>query len=182
MSALFVDTINEKTTNNGVEIPGHVLQVQQTVFKDSFSTSIGPNFAEVTGLRCNITPKSTSSKILIKASLCLASQYFSFRGRILRDGTAIDDSLGNQRGSNRKRVSYSYSQYYSGSSTQYDMIAGVVEYLDSPSTTSAVQYSIDLGGYSTSYAVYVNRTHNDNDGAAYFGTPISTMTLMEIGA
>ena len=57
MSTLFVDTINEKTTNNGVEIPGHVLQIQQTVFKDSVSTAIGPNFAEVTGLRCNITPK-----------------------------------------------------------------------------------------------------------------------------
>ena len=61
------------------------------------------------------------------------------------------------------------------------MIAGAVEYLDSPSTTSAVQYSIDLGGYSTSHTVYVNRTSNDSDTAAYFGTPISTMTLTEIG-
>ena len=181
MSTLFVDTINEKTTNNGVEIPGHVLQIQQTVFKDTFSTAIGPDFAEVTGLRCNITPKSTSSKILVKASLCLASQYFSFRGRILRDGTAIDDALGNQRGSNRKRVTYSYSQYYSGNSTQYDMIAGAVEYLDSPSTTSAVQYSLDLGGFSTSYAVHINRSHANNDAATYDGAPVSTLTLMEIG-
>ena len=164
-----------------MEIPGHVLQIQQTLFKDSFSTAIGPDFAEVTGLRCNITPKSTNSKILVRASLCLASNYFSFRGRILRDGTAIDDALGNQRGSNRKRVTYSYCQYMS-SNTQYDMIAGAVEYLDSPSTTSAVQYSIDIGGYSTSHTVYVNRTSNDTDGTSYFGTPISTMTLMEIGA
>ena len=29
MSTLFVDTINEKTTNNGVYIPGHVLQVKR---------------------------------------------------------------------------------------------------------------------------------------------------------
>jgi hypothetical protein len=158
-----------------------VLQVQQTVFKDTFSTSIGPNFAEVTGLRCNITPKSTNSKILIRFSLCLASQYFTFRGRILRDGTAIDDALGNQRGSNRRRVTFDYCQYYSGNSTVYDMIAGVVEYLDSPSTTSAVQYSIDLGGFSTSYAVYVNRTHNDLDATSYNGAPISTVTLTEIG-
>ena len=62
------------------------------------------------------------------------------------------------------------------------MIARAVEYLDSPSTSSAVQYSIDIGGYSTSYTVYVNRTHNDTDATTYFGTPISTMTLMEIGA
>ena len=29
MSTLFVDTINEKTSGNGVDIPGHVLQVKR---------------------------------------------------------------------------------------------------------------------------------------------------------
>ena len=182
MSTLFVDTINEKTTNNGVAIPGHVLQVQQTVFKDSFSTSIGENFVEVTGLRCNITPKSTNSKILIRFSLCLASQYWQVRGRILRDGSPLDDALGNQRGSNRIRVSYNYVKYDAGSSAPYDMTGYPVEHLDSPNTTSAIQYSIDIGGYNTNYAVYVNRSHNDTDQTTYYGTPISTVTLTEIGA
>ena len=181
MSTLFVDTINEKTTNNGVAIPGHVLQVQQTVFKDSFSTSIGPSFVEVTGLRCNITPKSTSSKILIRFSLCLASQYWQVRGRILRDGSPLDDALGNQRGSNRIRVSYNYIKYGDGTNTIYDMTGYPVEHLDSPNTTSAIQYSIDIGGYNTAYAVYVNRSHNDTDQTTYYGTPISTVTLTEIG-
>ena len=181
MSTLFVDTINEKTTNNGVEIPGHVLQVQQTVFKDSFSTSIGPSFAEVTGLRCNITPKSTSSKILIRFSLCIASQYWQVRGRILKDGSPLDDALGNQRGSNRLRVSYNYVKWGASSSAPYDMTGYPVEHLDSPNTTSAIQYSLDIGGYNTSYAVYVNRSHNDTDQTTYYGTPISTVTLTEIG-
>ena len=182
MSTLFVDTINEKTTNNGVEIPGHVLQVQQTVFKDTFSSSIGPSFVEVTGLRCNITPKSTSSKILIRFSLCLTSQYWQVRGRILRDGSPLDDALGNQRGSNRIRVSYNYIKYGNGSTTWgYDMSGYPVEHLDSPNTTSAIQYSIDIGGYNTSYAVYVNRNHSDTDQSEYIGSPISTVTLTEIG-
>ena len=30
MSTLFVDTINEKTSGNGVAIPGHVVQVVKT--------------------------------------------------------------------------------------------------------------------------------------------------------
>ena len=30
MSILKVDTINEKTSGNGVAIPGHVIQVQET--------------------------------------------------------------------------------------------------------------------------------------------------------
>ena len=181
MSTLFVDTINEKTTNNGVYIPGHVLQIQQTVFKDTFSTSIGSSFAEVTGLRCDITPKSTSSKILIKFSLCIASQYFQVRGRILKDGSPLDGALGNQRGSNRIRVSYNYVKYGDGTNTVYDMTGYPVEYLDSPNTTSAIQYSIDIGGYSTSYAVHVNRSHQDSDQSNYYGTPISTVTLTEIG-
>lgn len=182
MSTLFVDTINEKTTGNGIVIPGHVLQVKQTVFKDTFSTAIGPNFAEVTGLRCSITPKSTSSKILVRLSLVIASQYWQVRGRLLRDGTVIDGALGNQRGSNRKRVSFNYIKYGGGSSTSlYDMAGMPVEYLDSPATTSSVEYSLDIGGYSTSYTVYINRGHDDNDGTGYDGTPMSTMTLMEIG-
>ena len=181
MSTLFVDTINEKTTNNGIYIPGHVLQVQQTVFKDTFSTSVGPSFAEVTGLRCNITPKSTSSKILVRFSLNLSSQYYQTRGRILRDGSVIDGALGNTRGS-RVRVSFNYVKYSGGSSNStYDMAGVPVEYLDSPSTTSAVQYSLDLGGYSTSFAVHINRSHSDNDSSTYDGTPVSTLTLMEIG-
>ena len=182
MSTLFVDTINEKTTNNGVEIPGHVLQVQQTVYKDTQSSSIGPGFVEITGLRCNITPKSTSNKILIRFSLCLGSSYWQVRGRILRDGSPLDDALGNTRGV-RTRVTYNYIKYGNGSATTiYDMTGVPVEHLDSPATTSAIQYSIDMGGFNTSYPIYVNRNHNDTDQASYIGSPISTITLMEIGA
>ena len=47
MSILKVDTINEKTSGNGVAIPGHVIQVKQTVVKDTFSTAVGQGFAEV---------------------------------------------------------------------------------------------------------------------------------------
>lgn len=181
MSTLYVDTINEKTSGNGIYMPGHVLQVKQTVFKDTFSTSIGEGFAEVTGLRCSITPKSTSSKILVRLSLVIASQYWQVRGRILRDGTVIDGALGNTRGS-RTRVSFNYIKYGGGASNSvYDMAGMPVEYLDSPATTSSVQYSIDLGGYSTSYTVYINRGHDNADSVSYDGAPMSTMTLMEIG-
>ena len=181
MSTLYVDTINEKTTGNGIYVPGHVVQVKQTVFKDTFSTSIGSGFAEVTGLRCSITPKSTNSKILVRLSLVIASQYWQVRGRILRDGTVIDGALGNTRG-NRTRVSFNYIKYGGGDTTSiYDMAGVPVEYLDSPATTSSVEYSLDIGGYSASYTVYVNKSHTDNNGADYDGTPMSTMTLMEIG-
>lgn len=181
MSVLYVDTINEKTVGNGIIIPGHVLQVQQTVFGDVFSTSIGPSFAEVTGLRCNITPKSTSSKILVRLCIVLGTHYFQMRGRILRDGSVVSGAIGDTRGL-RTSVSFNSVVYSGGAAnSQYDMMEHSVEYLDSPATTSSVQYSVDIGGYSTTYPVYVNKSHVDSNGADYYGQPISTMTLMEIG-
>ena len=65
MSTLFVDTINEKTTNNGVYIPGHVLQAVSGTLSAGISTTSGTMAA--TGLKATITPSTTSSKIYVEA-------------------------------------------------------------------------------------------------------------------
>ena len=64
MSTLFVDTINEKTSGNGVAIPGHPVQV--TALQDTTeSASTSSTYAECsTAYRPAITPKSSSSKVL----------------------------------------------------------------------------------------------------------------------
>jgi hypothetical protein len=56
------------------------------------------------------------------------------------------------------------------------------QYLDSPASTSAVTYGIDIGGYSLSFSNYINRNAAYQNFADYDATPISTMTLMEIAA
>ena len=180
MSILKVDTINEKTSGNGVAIPGHVIQVKQTVLADTFSTAVGENFAEITDFRTLITPTSTSSKILVKADLSVGQHYYQVRGRILRDSTPI--GLGNQRGSNRKRVTWNIIDYTGAVPGQsiYTFWPVSFSFLDSPATTNEITYSLDMGGYNTSYTVYLNRAHSDSDGTSYNGTPISSLTLMEI--
>lgn len=160
--------------------PGCVVQVVQTVYKGTFSSAIGPSFVEVTGMRTDITPKFADSKILVRVGLCIASQYWQVRGRLLRDGSVINDARGDAAGS-RIQVAYNYVKYGGGSSNSvYDMTHIPIEYLDSPATTSSVRYSLDIGGYSTSYTVYVNRNHYYSNGADYIGAPYSSMTLMEI--
>ena len=63
MSTLNVDNISEYTSGNGVEIPGHILQVVQgTIATQASRTS--STHAD-TGLSVSITPKATSSKILV---------------------------------------------------------------------------------------------------------------------
>ena len=68
--------------------------------------------------------------------------------------------------------------YFNSSSAR--MLMKIFEFLDSPATTNEIIYSLDMGGYSTSISVHLNRDHNDSNGTSYNSTPISTLTLMEI--
>jgi hypothetical protein len=66
MSTLYVDTINEKTAGNGVQIPGHVVQVVTATNGTGTSSSFTFNGAARAGcIGAAITPKSANSLILI---------------------------------------------------------------------------------------------------------------------
>jgi len=66
MSTLKVDTINEKTTGNGVAIPGHVVQYSQTETSTPTTISASAN-ADI--LTINFTPKFSNSFIHVSCSL-----------------------------------------------------------------------------------------------------------------
>ena len=52
---------------------------------------------------------------------------------------------------------------------------------DSPNTTSAITYQVQLGGYSSDATVYLNRSYQFQSAANNYDTiPVSTITLMEI--
>jgi hypothetical protein len=66
MSTLYVDTINEKTSGNGVQIPGHVVQMQNS-FGDTTiaiaNSGTGRIYADL--LTISYTPISSSNKIVL---------------------------------------------------------------------------------------------------------------------
>jgi len=65
MSTLYVDTINEKTSGNGVQIPGHVVQrVRTYVSSSSVIESTSTSFV-ASGITASITPKKSGNIILI---------------------------------------------------------------------------------------------------------------------
>jgi hypothetical protein len=69
MSTLFVDTINEKTSGNGVQIPGHVVQVQyKNLTNTTFTTNSNSNTA-ITNWYVDITPKYSDSLLIWSATL-----------------------------------------------------------------------------------------------------------------
>lgn len=153
---------------------GSVLQVQSAVKTDTYATTVGATWADIPGLSVSITPKSTSSKILVISDINGAGTATAsvVRSRLLRDSTAI--YIGDAA-SNRPR---SMAGFYLNDSYYTAKLGGV--YLDSPSTTSSTTYKLQIGGDSSGSTVYVNRTQTDRDAAGYDVRTASSITVMEI--
>lgn len=150
---------------------GSILQVQQTVITSVFSTT-STSMVDITGLGVSITPMSSTSKILVMASLyrgCSSAVITNFR--LLRAGTAI---FVGDAASNRSQSS---GAYYVGNADNVSHI-GVVEmkYLDSPATLSAITYQVQMktqGGET----VFIGRTGVDSDAASIPRLPASIIVM-----
>lgn len=176
MSTLYVDTINEKTSGNGIYIPGHVVQVVSTSKTDVFSMS-SSSWVDVTGLSASITPSSTSSKIL-----CIVNGNGGTNGSVSAAARLVRDSTPIQVGDTASGYeSVSSASLYGGSSDGNNGEAITISVLDSPSTTSSVTYKVQLRRLEASGTVKVNALGNDNASAAYSQRGASNITLMEIG-
>jgi hypothetical protein len=164
----------------GLVAPGSILQVVQGIKKDTWVSSGtgGTTFYDVTGMTATIRPTSSTSKILINLSIHVSSGYWEIQGRLTRDGTGITDSYGNARGS-RTQCSFVYHRYEAATSGYGWQVVNYM-YLDSPASTSSMTYGVQLNPYG-GYSVAVNyNVYTDTNDPDYFGTPSSTITLMEI--
>ena len=149
---------------------GKVLQVVQAVKTDTFSTS-SSTLADITGLSVTITPSSSSNKILVLVDLHIGYNVYAGIVHLLRGATKIYAGDG---GLNRCGL---YSNIYQTDGLpQYSMIPVTGTFLDSPATTSALTYKIQMLT-SSSTTVYINRRNVDT----YFGASC-TLTVMEIAA
>jgi len=163
---------------------GGIIQVKHTTKTDTWThPSPYTSYSQVTGLDVTITPTRSDSKILVTASVNYSTAYFQGYGALYREidggGAAIvDGAIGDANGS-APRYTFTSLQY-SGAVNVNQMYHGTVNYLDSPSTTSAVTYSIALRGYSNTYAVYCNRNETERTSNDYYGRGASFITVMEV--
>jgi len=150
---------------------GCVLQVLQAMVTGHSSTT-SVSFVDVSGLSISITPKSTSSKILVTADLNMGTgSGFRAHGRILRDSTAL--GVGTVTGS-RSPSTFAVRSKDNG---YLNNVSATV--LDSPSTTSAITYKVQIMAEYTSGVTYVNRTFSDANNSTYPRTA-SMITVQEI--
>ena len=151
---------------------GGIIQVVQTVKNDVFTTSSvvsSGGYVDITGLAVTITPQSASNKILVRACMYngVASNNVNFF-RLLRGSTFINQPSGTSSSGasyNAHAFSYYDAAYQDNTS---------IELLDSPATTSATIYKIQMGvtGGTACINAFTSSTAN------YFG--ISTITAMEV--
>ena len=153
---------------------GKLLQVVSTTKTDTFSLATGGTFTDVTGLSATITPSSASNKIWVIFAINVSNSSGSIlASRIMRGSTAI--CIGDTAGSrNRSTVGN-----YNGVGNDAHIQTMATNFLDSPSTTSATTYKIQIA--TENITMYVNRNARDNDGSGETRST-STITLMEIAA
>ena len=160
-----------------VTIPGSgqaIIQVKQTVITAAEAlTAANGTLREITSFRTNITPISVNSKILVNLHVNYSATATTYKGMIRRDGSDISGAIGDTSGSKQEMT---FGMGFVGDGNQCDVAS--VMYLDSPNTTSEVQYQLWYNNDNTKQ-LYINRSEtdqNNNVGGRY----ISTMTLMEV--
>ena len=157
---------------------GGIIQVVNTIKTDTFST--GANMqtkATITGLTASITPKFSTSKILVIMNLLVgASADTTVGGTIERGSTPI--GISDARGS-RTRNTFGCGIPSTGATWRTHSVSRIL--VDSPGTTNATTYSIKIGG-NGSQTVYINREHRDADNATDTTQGSSSLILMEISA
>ena len=146
---------------------GSVLQVQSTTKTDTFSTA-STSFVDVTGLSVSITPTSSTSKIFVQVTAPVGQSANIVNMRLLRGSTAI--AVADASGT--RPLGFAGSD--SSASSQSFVLS--TNFLDSPATTSATTYKLQVA--TNTSTIYVNRTSRDSDGLD--GRFTSTITVMEI--
>ena len=137
---------------------GNIIQVVSTTKTDTFTTTSN-TFTDVTGLSVDITPSSTSSKILVTVNVTGSGKANQSRApvRLLRDSTLIGNAtdVGNRNAA--FGVLYSISDD-NGISTAN------IQFLDSPNTTNSVTYKVQIANKNgNSNTIVVNRSYNDSN-------------------
>ena len=137
MSKIYVDEIAGIASPSTVAIPGHVIQVVQTSTNTQVST--GSSAWTDSGLTLDITPSSTSSKILILGNPTV---------NVFQDGVGAQDAFSKIRLLKDGSTDLTGDLYVR--SYDYDGTGGMnqapimISYLDSPSSTSSVNYKVQI--------------------------------------
>jgi hypothetical protein len=147
-------------------------QVVSTFLDTTFSTA-STSYTDITGLSVSITPTVDTSKVLVLAQINYGySADIVVNLRLVRGSTSID--IGAVSGAYVLGTIGGANGVSANAATV--LIPGVVSYVDSPATTSATTYKMQM--YVSSGTGYINRTGRDN--VSFDMRAASTITVIEV--
>ena len=152
---------------------GNIIQVVSTTKTDTF-TSSSTSYTDITGLSVSITPSSTSSKCLIQVNVHgISDASTQMYIELFRTSDNSSVCIGDADGS---RVRATIGTAYQHQSNDVDSQG--INFLDSPSTTSAFNYKLRVRTQGSG-TVYINRALTDSADATA-GRFASSITVMEV--
>jgi len=155
-SILKVDSIQNTAGTTAISGAGKILQVKYVQRTDA--PTYGTSFTEM--LSQNITPSSTSSVILIQATInTYHASYGQHAAKLVKDSSALN---------------FEASDYYhnAGSGVSGNI---KIQYIDVANTTSAINYKIFVKAESGSGSHAINKDYNGTVNG------VTSLVLMEIG-
>ena len=177
--------IKVNSGGNGLEFGavagGKLLQLVAVNKTDVFTTN-SSSFTSVTGLNSgNITPASTSSKFLVTihlGSFSNSGDNSRAFGRIVRNVSGgSDTTLHVGDASNGHEVGFALC--LRGTSGTHSQVPVAFQYLDSPNTTTNVNYRLDVTVGSDGGNITVNTAYSST---AERGNTASSITVQEISS
>ena len=153
---------------------GKILQVLQNLESNTRSTTV-TSFQNIVGIEQAITPSASNSKVLVSSVLVLSCGNHGVV-RFIRVTGGTTTVIGAGTTASGQKQNGSMTSNSDGNTARPQPF----QFLDSPSTTSAVTYYAQWIANSST-PVYLNRTPNDAN-EIYGSRFSSTITLMEVGA
>ena len=176
--SMIIDGTNGLTFNNSTTqaSAGQVLQVVQAVSTTTYTYASAQTWTSASSfLSASITPKFSTSKIMVIIQLGKVQNLNGVTIRLTRGGSAI--FIGDAAGS-RPRSTISSVSGFNGDGNHSDGLN--ISYLDSPATTSSTAYSFDSYSEGSGTTAF-NRSITDGDNTQeYSARTASSIILMEI--
>ena len=169
-----------KIATNAVrdEMPaGSVIQTLQTVDGAVSTYSTTETWTDMGSLSVTITPQFANSKILVEYSVHNSTSDATVTHRITRNGTAI--GRGDANGI-RQRVTTRTGRIRGGDENHISPPAHM-QFLDSPATTSATTYKVQIRLQTGEGAITMNTSYNQpNNSHTYGSVTMSHIRVSEI--
>ena len=156
---------------------GKIGQVLSAAKTDTFSRN-SSSFGDITGISVDITPAATTSKVLVLVDLKVVAEHGDgdFHLRLVRGSTVI---YARTTADNRKNGFAGRSKFQlDNANGEAIMVQASAVFLDSPSTTSATTYKVQVANVG-GRLVYINRQGLDSN-AVNIPRGASSITVMEV--